>query len=168
MNRMGIRIKFTGIALLVLLCFFLYGWFGCDPRKNTVDQGSIKTDNLLIILVNPIDFMCQNCSASFFSLCDSLRERGLDTRVVGIFTIPRPSDDGSVFNDVNILKKQIRGFVKGNRIQFPVLLDDLQVFTHSPAKSSRVILLNILYGIVQEWQFPVDIHQLNEIMALLK
>jgi hypothetical protein len=164
---MGIRIKFTGISLLVLLCFFVFGGSDYDPQKNTVNQGSIKTENLLIILVNPVDFMCQNCSASFFSLCDSLRERGLDTRVVGIFTMPRPSDDGSVFTDVNILKKQIRGFVKANRIQFPVLLDDLQVFTRSPAKSSCVILLNTLYGIVQEWQLPVDIHQLNEIMALL-
>ncbi|MFC1501836.1 hypothetical protein ACFL6A_00320 [bacterium] len=123
---------------------------------------------MLIVIIHPIDIHCQNCSVSFFALCDSLTRRGLNEQVIGIFEMLSNTGDKFLKDHTKASKKQLRGFIAANRIQFPVLADDRQIFLHSSVKGSRVILMNAVYGIVQEWSLPVEDHQISEIMTLLK
>ena len=156
----------------ILFLLILYSFFFIFPMEKTEngipDQEAKDVKSMLIIVLHPIDITCQICSVSFFALCDSLTRRGLNDQVIGIFEMLSNTGDKFLKDHTKAFKKQLRGFIAANRIQFPVLADDRQIFLHSSVKGSRVILMNTVYGIVQEWPLPVEGHQISEIMALLK
>jgi len=151
---------------MILTAYFFR--FPMEKKENRILNRVAKdVENILIIILHPIDITCQNCSISFFTLCDSLTRRGLNDRVIGIFEMFPGTGKKTVKDQTKIFKKQLRGFVTANKIRFPVLADDKQIFQHSSEKGSRLILMNTVYGIVQEWLFPVEEHQISEIMILL-
>ena len=113
------------------------------------------TNCIIILLLDYSDFSCQFCLESFLELCDTLKSRNLEnTIILGILKYN--------FNKINkenrnkytkLLKKQLKGFVKGNRINFPFILDYSYIFKNNKTGSS-VIIINQIKGCIKQWQIP--------------
>jgi len=67
--------------------------------------------------------------------------------------------------NIQIIEKQLRGFISGNNIKFPIILDRNGVFSDLNLDSSdtALILFDIQKRIIKKYKLPLTTEQLNEI-----
>ena len=77
----------------------------------------------------------------------------------------KEEDELSSKIDIQIIEKQLRGFISGNNIKFPIILDKNGVFSdlHLDLGDTALILFDIQKKIVEKYKFPLTKEQLNEI-----
>ena len=92
------------------------------PAAPLPASATLETNGpFILIFLDFRDFMCPSCLDSLLSVCRALPRHLLMTRVMGIIHCYDP--DPLSPRQIKILRKKIKGFVRANRILFPVLLD---------------------------------------------
>ena len=85
----------------------------------------------------------------------------------GILSIESAISEARAIDPVSIAKTKLRGFVKANRIKFPIFIDECHVFRQSERKGSSVVLFDGANNILKEYMFPLNKDQTAEILRIL-
>jgi hypothetical protein len=91
----------------------------------------------------------------------------LEEKAWGILTIESSIRKSGLMDPVRIAKTKLRGFVKANRIRFPIFVDERQVFRQSERKGSSVVLFDGTHNILKEYIFPLSKAQIGEIQQIV-
>jgi hypothetical protein len=70
-------------------------------------------------------------------------------------------------NTIQILKKQLKGFVKANHIPFPVLLDQSSILNNFSNGRSALIFVDTRYLLIKKWFLPIQHDEMEELFLLL-
>jgi hypothetical protein len=124
------------------------------------------THNIVMLFLDRSDFSCQFCLNSFLQLCDTLQTENFNKIIIrGILDGSEINDDEEKLKRDRILKKQIRGFVKGNNIHFPFYIDSSHVFRKIKDKDTAVIVLNNSLGVIRQWPSPLSYNDICDICS---
>jgi hypothetical protein len=137
------------------------------PRCATIDFEFAQDKKLLLFILDFNDFMCMNCLESLLSFCHSIPPHILEENAWGILTIESAIRKSGLRDSVRIAKTKLRGFVKANRIKFPIFVDERQVFRQSERKGSSVVLFDGTNNILKEYIFPLSKDNSAEILRIL-
>jgi hypothetical protein len=94
--------------------------------------------------------------------------RGLrkkEESVLGLLISDEEENELSSERDMQIIEKQLRAFISGNNIKFPIIVDRDGVFNdlNSDSSGTALILFDIQKKTVKKYKFPLTEEQLNEI-----
>jgi len=146
MNKFEKIIKTAHIMLMLTLMitsFSVAKTITQNQHKDNISKNERVPNHLILLLLNHSDFSCQFCLNSFLQLCNTLQNRNLNNSIIwGILDSGNNQGNPAKGKYTQILKKQLRGFVKGNNIKFPFILDSSHIFEKLINDGSTLIILN--------------------------
>jgi len=163
-SRISYKKFFNEIFILTTFSIILFNNIsmvnGCTMSQN-------KKIAIILILGNT-NFGCKFCMDSFIKLCDRLQEsEKLKNSIYGVLCYDSKENDNYKEN-ILIQKKLLRGFIKGNNIQFPFILDSSHVFKNFCNNGSqKIIIINTEKDCIRQWNIPLNPDQYEEIMNFI-
>jgi len=163
-SRISYKKFFNEIFILTTFSIILFNNIsmvnGCTMSQN-------KKIAIILILGNT-NFGCKFCMDSFIKLCDRLQEsEKLKNSIYGVLCYDSKENDNYKEN-ILIQKKLLRGFIKGNNIQFPFILDSSHVFKNFCNNGlQKVIIINGEKDCIKQWNLPLKPNQYEEIMNFI-
>ena len=146
------------ITILTVLFFITYS------NSKEKDRNPIPDKKFLLII--DMGFInCSLCLQSFTKFIETINSSGLEKSVLGILIFYKEEDELSSEIDIQIIEKQLRGFISGNNIKFPIILDKNGVFSdlNLDLSDTALILFDIQKKVIKKYKFPLTKEQLNEI-----
>ena len=146
------------ITILTVLFFIT------DSNSKEKDRNLIPDKKFLLII--DMGFInCSLCLQSFTKFIETINANGLEKSVLGILVFYKEEDELISEKNIQIIEKQLRGFISGNNIKFPIVLDRNGVFSDLNLDSSdtALILFDIQKKVIKKYKFPLTKEQLNEI-----
>lgn len=161
--RLEKKIQFIFPGILLTLIFTVLS-FGERPQEESIPQIFLGGGRLILIIIDLESFFCPLCLESFKAFSDALLSNGQEHLALGVLTFQNPSADENIENQTKIVERKLRGFIAGNNIKFPILLDKLHVFDGMRLKDSDIILFDITRSLVKKYKFPLTKKQFDEIL----
>lgn len=147
-------IKFSWVCVTILVLVLSFG-----QGTQTINKTK-KNSKLFLIFVDYSTISCSFCLDSFLALCNILgKQRNDESVVIGVVS----SDDLEDENKIKIIKKQLRGFIKANNINFPLILDKTNVFKELNLENT-VIVIDVSSDIIKKFKFPLSKMQMKELI----
>lgn len=143
----------------LLVCFRL------TSGKQQCTPNFLGARKLIVVVVDFNSFFCPLCLESVRDFCDDLHSRGQDEFALGVL-VYKSLDKKDDERFKKIIEKKLRGFVIGNSIKFPFILDHFHVFKGLNLEDAGIILLDRLRKIFKKYAFPLTNEQLEEIFSL--
>ena len=151
-------------VLLIIISIFTVLILITDSNPTEKDRNYISDKRYILII--DIGFLnCSLCLQSLTKFIEVINENGLEKSVLGILIFDTVEDGLNSERDIQIIEKQLRGFISGNNIKFPIILDRDGIFNDLSLDSvdTTLILFDIRKKIVKKYRFPLTKEQLNEI-----
>ncbi|MCJ7578950.1 MAG: hypothetical protein MUP98_00265 [Candidatus Aminicenantes bacterium] len=153
--------KTNGLIVLLLCLLNIGNTFVCPPAQMQSLWGSEKSPVALIYIIEFRDILCSPCSESFLDFCLSLPPEFQRENTWGIVVFEPASQ---INLEEKIITKKVRGFMNGNRLQFPVFIDFLQIFKTLRNQATQLLLLDSSTLKVNKYDFPLAEKDKNEII----
>jgi len=115
------RVILTTITILTVL-FFITDSNSIENERNFV------SDKKYLLIIDMGFINCSLCLQSFTKFIETINANELEKSVLGILIFDKEEDELSSEIDIQIIEKQLRGFISGNNIKFPIVLDRNGVF----------------------------------------
>lgn len=147
------------IITIVIILFLI-------TDSNSIEKNRNFTSDKRFLLIIDMGFInCSLCLQSFTKFIEAINANGLEKSVLGVLILEREENELSSDKYIQIIEKQLRGFISGNNIKFPIILDRNGVFNDLNLDSSdtALILFDIQKKIIKKYKFPLTKEQLNEI-----
>jgi hypothetical protein len=109
---------------------------------------------------------CELCLDSFKNFCEELQSKGQQNSAVGILTYRNLEGKKGLSDFTKIIEKKLRGFIIGNNIEFPILLDKFRIFEEMNFKEAVILLFDFSKGMLKKYTFPLTKKQLEEIFSV--
>jgi len=151
-------------VFLIIISIFTVLILITDSNPTEKDRNYISDKrNILIIDIGFLN--CSLCLQSFTKFIETINANGLEKSVLGVLIFDKEEDELYSERDIQIIEKQLRGFISGNNIKFPIILDRDGIFNDLSLDSvdTTLILFDIRKKIVKKYRFPLTKEQLNEI-----
>jgi len=151
-------------VILIIITILTVLFFITDSNSKDKDRNLIPDKKFLLIIDMGL-INCSLCLQSFTKFIEVINANGLEKSVLGVLIFGREENELNSEKNIQIIEKQLRGFISGNSIKFPIILDRNGVFSDLNLDSSdtALILFDIQEKIVKKYKFPLTKEQLNEI-----
>lgn len=151
-------------AILIIITVATVLLFISDSNS-TEKNRNFTPDKRYLLIIESGFLNCSLCLQSFTKFIETINANGLERSVLGVLTFDKEEDELSSERDIQIIEKQLRGFISGNNIKFPVILDRNGVFNslNSDSSATALILFDIQKKIVKKYVFPLTRKLLSEI-----
>ncbi len=150
--------------ILIIITILTVLFFITDSNSKDKDRNLILDKNFLLII--DMGFInCSLCLQSFTKFIETINANEIEKSVLGILIFHKDEDELSSEIDIQIIEKQLRGFISGNNIKFPIILDKNGVFSdlNLDLSDTALILFDIQKRVIKKYKFPLSNEQLNEI-----
>jgi len=148
-------ILITITAMTVLL-------FITNSHSIEKDRNYISARRYLLIVDSGF-ISCPLCLKSFTKFIEVINANGLEKSFLGVLIFEREENELISGKNLQIIEKQLRGFISGNNLKFPIILDRDGVFNDLNLDDITLILFDIQEKIIKKYKFPLTKEQLNEI-----
>ncbi|HDZ27242.1 hypothetical protein LCGC14_0793220 [marine sediment metagenome] len=151
-------------VIIIIITILTVLFFITDSNSNEQDRNPILDKKFFLII--DMDFInCSLCLQSFTKFIETINANELEKSVLGILIFHEDEDELSSEIDIQIIEKQLRGFILGNNIKFPIILDKNGVFSDLDLDLSvtALILFDVQKKVIKKYKFPLTKEQLNEI-----
>lgn len=118
---------------------------------------------LMLIVFDFESLSCPLCLDSFKNFCEALQSSGMQNSALGVLTFRDPEGAETYERYTRIIEKKLRGFILGNTIEFPILLDKFHIFAGMNLKEPAIFLFDLSKGMVKKYKFPLTKKQLEGI-----
>lgn len=158
-----IKLIFIGSITIGLFIFLNLRAFSQDMQYS---HNLFGADKLILIIIDFKDFFCPLCLESLKNFCEALYSKKEENLAVGVLIFENPDDEENIERFIRIIEKQLRGFVIGNNIKFPIILDRFHIFKELNLEDSDIILFHLPRKLLKKYTFPLTNKQLDEILFL--
>ncbi len=121
------------VALIIVLSFF-----GGGSQENLQ---SVFSEDKFILIVELSALNCPLCLQSLTEFIVMINAFKLEQDVLGVLVMSKEGDDPISEKQMRIAEKKLRGFIKGNAIQFPFFLDKSGVFNVLDQDATALLIL---------------------------
>lgn len=123
------------------------------------------SDKRYLLIIDSGFLNCSLCLQSFTKFIEAINANGLEKSVLGVLIFDSEENKLSSERDIQIIEKQLRGFISGNSIRFPIILDRNGVLSNLNLDSSdtALVLFDIQKKTIKKYKFPLTKEQLNKI-----
>lgn len=165
---------FSSVLIVVGIILILFSSHDWEREKGSGDlfpdpqRRGIMDYPLLLVIIDFDSFLCLSCLDSFLDFYDQLSGI-VDERMlwgVLVFDASLEKQHGSSY--IKIVEKKLKGFVKANHIQFPMVIDRFHLFESLGKEGSAVLLFDPGKRSVKKYVFPLRRNHIQEIMSLLE
>lgn len=126
-----------------------------------------KKQSFLIYIIDFNDFMCMSCLNSFLEFYHILPPPFQSDRSIGILVDDHHYHQKNRSTSLKIIKKKLSGFIKANRIGFPIYIDSSESFKSLTAKGTKVIVFSGSLDSSKTYTFPLSSQKREEIFKTL-
>ncbi len=161
------KLVFIILALASRLVFFGYGGNGMmsDQALFLGDQTNfLIPDKLLFFIIEFESFACLSCLDSFLEFYHQLPSSLEQASLWGILIVDWSGQRAEQDHSFKIIEKKLRGFIKANQIQFPILIDRFQLFNGLGKEGISLILFDRKKRTIKKYVFPLRQIQKKEIV----
>jgi hypothetical protein len=151
-------------VILIIITILTVLFFITDSNSKEKDRNPILDKKFFLII--DMDFInCSLCLQSFTKFIETINANELEKSVLGILILEREENELNSKKNIQIIEKQLRGFISGNNIKFPIILDKNGVFSdlNLDLGDTALILFDIQKKVIKKYKFPLTKEQLNEI-----
>jgi len=131
---------------IVLLIVLYFGFFFFNLKGDVTAFDAKK----IIAIFSFYEMQCSMCIDNFISFCDYISKAKKCKSTMGILI----NEHGSMTKndkELKILKKKLRGFIKGNKIRFPIKIDKNGIF--SELKNKIDLIVEDKDGIIRGYKY---------------
>ena len=151
-----------------MMVFFFMSGKNCLRAEYRGVGGSFFKEKTTYILIIPSKvFSCPLCSNPYCEFISAARKNGVEKNVMAVFTCPPSIVQHTGEKRLHLLKKKIRGFVRGNEITFPVFLDDKGIFREMSDQKIFMVVLDRGASTIKTIRFPLSRKELIRIFGTL-
>ena len=151
-------------VILIIITILTVLFFIADSNSKEKDRNPILDKKFFLII--DMDFInCSLCLQSFTKFIETINANELEKSVLGILIYYKEENELNAEKNIKIIEKQLRGFISGNNIKFPIILDRNGVFSdlNLDLSDTALILFDIQKKVIKKYKFPLTKEQLNEI-----
>lgn len=146
---------------IMALAVLLFTRFGMDVRAGRQNH---SPEIRLILLIDVSSLSCFLCLISLTEFVGVIQSNKLEDFVLGVMIMDENKEEADVERHRKIAEKRLKGFIIGNNIQFPFLLDEEGVFRPlSQDSSATLIVFDSRKNTVVKYEFPLSKAQLTAI-----
>ncbi len=151
-------------VILIIITILTVLFFIADSNSKEKDRNLIP-DKKFLLIIDMSFINCSLCLQSFTKFIEIINANGLEKSVLGILIFDKEEDELSFEIGLQIIEKQLRGFISGNNIKFPIILDKNGIFSdlNLDLSDTALILFDIQKKAIKKYKFPLTKEQLNEI-----
>ena len=125
---------------------------------------SFPLENKKCFLIINTDFLdCPVCNQSLTVFNNIINEFKLEDSLIGLMVYRETDDEVEAERRIKIIETQLGGFIKGNDIRYPIILDKMGIFKSLSQDEVSLILLDIQKKTVKKYTFPLKKEQIDEI-----
>lgn len=152
------RKKALSVWIMTLAVLF-FTRFGMDVRAGRQDHAP----DIKLLLITDTSFLnCSFCLQSLTEFIGVILTNRLEDSVVGVMIMDEKKEESDVEKHRKIAEKRLKGFIIGNNIQFPFLLDKKGVFRPlNQDASATLIVLDGQKKTVEKLEFPLSKAQIS-------
>jgi len=141
----------VGIMALAVL---LFTRFGMDVRAGRQNHAP---DIKLLLIMDTSFLSCSLCLKSLTEFVGVIQANKLEDSVLGVMIMDENKEEADVERHRKIAEKRLKGFIIGNNIQFPFLLDEEGVFRPlNQDASATLIVFDSRKNTVVKYEFPLS------------
>lgn len=126
-----------------------------------------EKQSFLIYIIDFNDFMCMSCLNSFLEFYYILPPPFQNERSLGILVDDNQSQQKNRSTSQKIIKKKLTGFIKANRIGFPIFIDSSGIFKYLSDNGTAVIIFSEILEMSKTYTFPLSSREKDEILNTL-
>jgi len=130
-------------------------------------QEEFKKQAFLIYIIDFSDFMCMSCLNSFLEFYHMLPPPFQGERSIGILVDDHHYHQKNRSISQKIVKKKLSGFIKANRIGFPIYIDSSDSFKSLTANGTQVMVFSGGLDSSKTYTFPLSYRDREEIFKML-
>jgi len=124
---------------------------------------SFPLENKKCFLIINTDFLdCPLCKEKINNLTEAVNNYNLEDYFLGVLVISQEKD---LNNDINIkiIERKLNGFIKGNEIKFPIIVDRERIFNEFSKDDICLILFDSQRNIIKRYTMPLSNILIDEI-----
>jgi len=161
-----VKIQKANCLIVFVLCLLNVGNTSLSlPAQSSNLWGVRKSHLTLIYIIEFRDILCSPCSESFLDFCFSVPLEFQKENTWGIVVFD--PDSQTNLGDMLIAKK-VRGFMNGNQLHFPWVIDSFHVFKNLRTQTTQLFFLDSSSLTVKKYAFPLmEKHKNDIIQAVL-
>ena len=164
--EMKLKKGFKQIILWFLIIGFSLSFFSRGfTQELQYSQNFPAAKKLIVIIIDIKSFFCPLCLEYFEDFCYTLHSSGQEEFALGILTYKDSEKRGNKERFTKIVEKQLRGFIIGNNIQFPIILDRSFICEGMNIEGDTVILFDRSRKLFKKYTFPLTSGQMDEIFS---
>jgi len=152
-----------GLSIAILLLVLMTSSFsnkGLLPKKQ---GGNDISDKMFVLIIDIAYFNCSLCIQSLTDFNNMINAYKLEDSIIGVMVYRERNDETATERRIKIIEHQIRGFIKGNDIRYPIILDKKGLFKSLSQDEASLILLDIQRKTIKKYTFPLKKVQIDEI-----
>lgn len=149
-----------GCILLTVLMTLFFSNKELFPKKQSID---VTPEKRFILIIDFDFFNCPLCIQSLTDFNNMINAFKLEDSFIGVLAYRETNDEVDSERRIKIIETQLRGFIKGNDIRYPIILDKKGIFKCLSPDEASLILLDIQRKTVKKYTFPLKKGQIDEI-----
>ena len=149
------------MSMVIIVSIGLVFIYGGRIHENTWPDVS-ERKFILVMDLNALN--CPLCIQSLTEFIVTINAFKLENDVLGVLVFSKKENDSDSEKQMRIAEKKLRGFIKGNGVQFPFFLDRSGVFSVlKPDATAILILFNREKSEIKKYTFPLTSAQMGEL-----
>ena len=158
----------VGIMLILSSSYDRERGKGSGDLSPDLQRRGIMDRPLLLVIIDFNSFLCLSCLDSFLDFYDQLSGIVDERMLWGILVFDASLEQQHGSSYIKIVEKKLKGFVKANHIQFPMVIDRFHLFESLGKEGSAVFVFDPGARAVKRYVFPLRRNHIQEIMSLLE
>jgi hypothetical protein len=157
-------------AQFIYLFFFILFLLLWPSLNEANSQESISicdwSEKIFFLIINNNSMSCPSCVRPIEKFIDFFRANSFGASIFGVIVNLNQESELSPEKHMRIIEKQLDGFKKALRIDFPLILDKYGVFKGFDQDDNLLIYFDIKKRIVKKYKVPIAQDQWNEILSI--
>lgn len=156
------------IACLIFLEILAISFSFSGPHDFSFDQNRLfplASGKLVLLIIHENLIYCPLCQSLLNDFFNIIYSERLENLTIGIYISSKIDTSSKEKEHFAILEKQLRGFIKGNNIRFPVVIDKEGLFPELYFKDVDIIFFNMKKNLLRKYKLPLSKDQRKELIS---
>ncbi|MBN1273582.1 MAG: hypothetical protein JXB26_15050 [Candidatus Aminicenantes bacterium] len=149
-----------------IVVFFMSGTGCLQAESRGTGCPFFKEKTTYILIIPSTVFSCPLCLSPYREFISTVQKNGAGKNMMAVFTYNSSSEQWTEGKRLRLLKKKIKGFVRGNDITFPVFLDDKGVFRGMSDQKIFLVVLEHTAFTIKTIRFPLSREEIFRIFGI--
>lgn len=152
-----------GMGIWILSIVLMTSTFSNKELFPQKQSENVISEKRFVLIIDLAFFNCSLCIQSLTDFNNIINAFMLEDSLIGVMVYREKNNEVDAERRIKIAEQQLRGFIKGNDIRYPIILDKKGIFKSLSQDEASLILFDIQRKAVKKYTFPLKRGQIDEI-----